>query len=250
MRHSHINKEEQVQQNTIWQRGKGSRQLLVVMCTVAAWTCSRGSPPPTRYYGIFLNSRQDAAWDSSENAERAYANSLAPIPAGSTNDVPFAAGADSFLLALQPDTRHGSFDKRFLALNDTTPSPVLASIKMIKGLEYVNDSVFRRGWIPIALIDVSDSTHGTAIVYPKLKLRGGRSWLFVRHDSTTLEWSASLVRIGHTTPLQDSLAITAALDNLPPAPAARFEWKDHDEIIWGTCAGNCCKVAATKAATQ
>lgn len=224
---------------------------LLALCAVVA-LCSNCSPTPPaahRYYGIYVSDTTESRWDSSETAERAYGNGLGPIPPGSSNDVPFSAGADGVLLALQRSTRHGSDDKRFLALDDTTPSHVLAAISLVKGVEYVTDSVFKAGWIPIALITVSDSTHGDTIVYPKLKLRGGRSWLYVRHG-TGSQWAASLVRIVGTTIYQDSLAITAALDNLPPAPAVRFRWKDNDEIIWGTCGGNCCRVAKTQLATR
>ena len=218
---------------------------LIVLCA----NCSRTLPASNRYYDIYVDGATEAMWDSSEMAEQSYANGLTPIPPGSGNDVPFTAGADSVLLALKPSTRHGSDDKRFLALDDTTPSHVLAAVSLVKGVQYIKDSVFKAGWIPLAIVTVFDSTHGDSIVYPKLKLRGGKSWLFVRHGSGS-EWAASLVRLSGSTIYQDSLAITAGTDTIPPAPAVRFMWKDHDEIIWGTCGGNCCKMAKSKQATQ
>lgn len=216
---------------------------MTFLVSLASWGCASTSAPH-RYYGIYVDGSTEHTWDASEQAEHSYADSLVPIAAGLTNDVPLSSSDTTRLRAIETSTRHGSGDKRFLALNDSTPSHVLAEIKLVKGEEYIKDTAYRAGWIPLAVINVPDSSYGEMIVYPKLILRGGTSWLYVRHVAGST-WAASLVRIVGTAIHQDSLAIEADLDSLPPAPAARFVWKANDDIVWGTCAGNCCKVAKT-----
>lgn len=215
----------------------------VLLCAVAA-VCL-GAERSCYLAQKFLNSDSatEDAWAAGEDSARAYANSIVPIPTGPTNDVPFSAGDTSLLKSIQLSKRHGANDKRFLALSATTPSSILAEITLVKGEEYIKDSIFRAGWYPMAVIKLSDSTHGDSVRYPKLKLRGGTSWVYIRHVSDTT-WAASLVHLAGTAIHQDSLAITAEVDSLRPAPVARFMWSDSDEIIWGTCHKACCKVAA------
>lgn len=231
-------------------RGKahavGQRFAMCAMVTVCLY-CPSGAG--AHNYDIAVADSTQNVWDGGEADEKAYSASIVAIVAGSSNDVPFAPGDTTLLRAIKTSERHGAEDKRFLSQSATVATNVVAQIKLVKGGQFVQDSAYVKGWRPLAVMTLSDSTHGDSILYPKFKARGGTSWLYVRHVSGTL-WAASLVRIVASSIEQDSLAITADLDSLPPAPVARFKWMDNDEIIWGTCAGNCCKVASTKAATQ
>ena len=207
---------------------------------VAAWSCSTtvlAGYPPTQ-----VPAATAATWATNEEAIMEYSGTLHPIAANSTDMVPFAAGDAATLRLLQPDPRHGAADQRFLGLNDSTASKVLAQITLVEGMEYKTNPAFRHGWLPLAILVVPDSSHGDSIVYPKLKLRGGTSWLYVRQDSATSVWGASLVRIVGERIYQDSLMITAQTDSLPPNPEARFVWKPNDDIVWAKCGTNCCKV--------
>lgn len=224
-----------------WRRTTRTFGALTVVL-VASWSCSRSvfaGYPPT-----WVPPATAATWAANEEAIKGYSMTLHPIAADSTDKVPFAAGDTATLSLLHPDPRHGAADKRFLGLNDSTRSNVLAQVTLVEGMEYKTNPAFRHGWLPLAILVVPDSSLGDSIVYPKLKLRGGTSWLFVRQDSVTSVWGASLVRIVGGTIYQDSLMITAQTDSLPPNPEARFVWNPNDDIIWAKCGTNCCKVYA------
>jgi carbonic anhydrase len=121
-------------------------------------------------------------------------------------------------------------------------SGIVAQITLVKGSEYKSDAHFRKGWIPIAIVVVPDSSAAGTVVYPKLKLHGGTSWLYVREESPS-KWDAALVRIAGGKIEQDPLNISVARDdNLEPVIGARFHWEDDDESVWAYCGGNCCKV--------
>jgi hypothetical protein len=111
----------------------------------------------------------------------------------------------------------------------------------VKGSEYKSERDFEKGWLPLAIVVLPDTFPAGTVVYPKLRLRGGTSWIYARESGT--HWAASLVRIVEGKIEQEPLAIsTAADDKLEPIIGARFAWEDADESIWIYCGGKCCKM--------
>ena len=219
-------------------QGIGKLTAIVVLSAGCGGHVLAGDPP------TWVPDSTAATWAVNEASIRTYSATIHPIAPDSTKKVPFVAGDTARLRMLQPDPRHGASDKRFLGLNDSTPSSVLAQITLVEGMEYKTNPAFLHGWLPLAILVVPDSSLGPTVVYPKLSLRGGTSWLYVRHDSATSAWQGSLVRIIGGTIYQDSLIVTAQTDSLPPLPEARFVWKPGDDIIWAKCGTNCCKASA------
>jgi hypothetical protein len=236
-----------------------SRHLLLLAALGAMWSCSRGgtrNPEDSLYaHGrIHVDKETAARWDSGEADIAAQAEKLHPIPADDRNPsiVPFSGDARAMLLALEPSERHGAADKRMLSMlgkdkakrNVFQSSGVVAQITLVKGSEYKSEAHFRKGWLPIAIVVVPDTFPAGAIVYPKLALRGGTSWIFVRELSRS-KWLASIVRLADGKVEQDSLGISVASDDkVEPVIGARFVWEDDDESIWGYCGGGCCRIRA------
>src|SRR6185312_12716160 len=123
--------------------------------------------------------------------------------------------AKAMLLALQSSERHGASDKRMLSMLGENAakrkvfqaSGVVAQVTLVNGSEYKSEAHFRKGWLPIAIVVLPDTFPKGAIVYPKLALRGGTSWIFVREASDS-KWLASLVRIADGKVEQDSLNVS------------------------------------------
>jgi hypothetical protein len=235
------------------------RYLVLLAAVGAIWGCSRGasrSPDDSLYaHGRIRVSKETAArWDSGEADIAAEAEKIRPIPAddGNSSIVPFSGDAQAMLLALRPSERHGATDKRMLSMVGENAarrrifqsSGVVAQVTLVKGSEYKSEAHFREGWLPIAVVVLPDTFPKGAIVYPKLALRGGTSWIFVRELSDS-KWQASLVRLADGKVEQDSLGISVASDDkVEPVIGARFVWEDDDESLWGYCGGACCRIRA------
>jgi hypothetical protein len=234
-------------------RDSARRVVLVVSVCAAAWGCARGGTnnPNELLYAhgrIHVDKETTARWDAGEKDAAAAGDSIKPIQPDDKNPqiVPFEGDAAATLAALKPSERHGATDKRMLSLlteqKTFQGSGIVAQITLVKGSEYKSEAHFRKGWIPIAIIVLPDSSAAGSVVYPKLKLHGGTSWLYVREESPT-KWDAALVRIAGGKIAQDPLSISVARDdNLEPVIGARFHWEDDDESVWAYCGGNCCKV--------
>ena len=205
---------------------------------------------------IHVDKETAARWDAGEAAIAAEGEKLHPIRADDRNSsvVPFSGDARGMLLALQPSERHGATDKRMLSMLGADRSQqkvfqfsgIVAQITLVKGSEYKSEAHFRKGWLPMAIVVLPDTFPAATVVYPKLKLHGGTSWIFVREESRA-KWKASLVRLVDGKVEQDSLGITVASDDaVEPVIGARFVWEDDDESIWGYCAGGCCKIRAAQ----
>lgn len=236
------------------------RRLALLAALGVMWGCSRGdnrNPDDSLYaHGrIHVEKETAARWDSGEAEIAAQAEKLHPIPADDKNPsiVPFTGDAQAMLAALQPSERHGATDKRMLSMLGENAakrkvfqsSGVVAQITLVKGSEYKSEAHFQKGWLPIAIVVLPDTFPAGAVVYPKLQLRGGTSWIFVRELSRS-KWLASLVRIANGKVEQDSLGISVASDDkVEPVIGARFVWEDDDESIWGYCGGGCCKIRST-----
>ena len=202
---------------------------------------------------IHVDEATAARWDSGEADIAAQGEKIHPIPGdGNSSVVPFSGDAKAMLLALQPSERHGASDKRMLSMLGENAakrkvfqsSGIVAQVTLVKGSEYKSEAHFRKGWLPIAIVVLPDTFPAGAVVYPKLELRGGTSWIFVREVSPS-KWLASLVRLTDGKVEQDSLGISVASeDTVEPILGARFVWEDDDESIWGYCGGGCCKIRA------
>jgi hypothetical protein len=203
---------------------------------------------------IHVDKEKAARWDAAEAGIAAEGEKLQPIPADDRNPsiVPFSGDARATLAALKPSERHGATDKRMLSVLDEDRSKrkvfkssgIVAQITLVKGSEYKSEADFRKGWLPMAIVVLPDTFPAGTVVYPKLKLRGGTSWIFVREESQS-KWAASVVRLVDGKVEQDSLGISVAPDDsVEPIIGARFNWEDDDESIWGYCGGNCCKLRA------
>ena len=188
--------------------------------------------------------------------DRRRRRKLQPIPADDRNSsiVPFSGDARATLLALEPSERHGATDKRMLSMLGADRSKqkvfqssgIVAQITLVKGSEYKSEAHFRKGWLPMAIVVLPDTFPAATVAYPKLKLHGGTSWIFVREEAHS-RWKASLVRLVDGKVEQDSLAITVASDDtVEPVIGARFVWENDDESVWGYCAGGCCKIRAAQ----
>ena len=239
------------------------RLVLVATLGTASWGCPHGgtnNPNELLYvHGrIHVDKETAARWDAAEQAVAAEGERIQPIPADvkTPSVVPFTGDSRATLAALKPSERHGATDKRLLSVlsNDRAgkkgfqSSGIVAQITLVKGSEYKSEAHFRKGWLPLAIVVLPDTFPAGTVVYPKLKLHGGTSWIYV-HEEAPSKWEAALVRIVDGKVEQDSLDITVASDDsLEPVIGARFAWEDDDESIWGYCAGNCCKIGTTHAA--
>jgi hypothetical protein len=238
-------------------RETARRVVLVVSLGAGAWGCVRGESnnrDETLYtHGrIHVDKVTADRWEAGEKAATAAGDSIQTIKAddGNPQTVPFGGNASAMLAALEPSDRHGATDKRMLSVlgerKTFQGSGIVAQITLVKGSEYKSEGHFRKGWLPIAIIVLPDSFPASTVVYPKLKLHGGTSWLFVREESPS-KWDAALVRIAGGKIEQDPLSLSVAHDdNLEPVIGARFYWEDDDETIWAYCGGNCCKVVNPK----
>jgi hypothetical protein len=231
---------------------------LIALATVSS-TCSRAGPNQSdeilyAHGRIHVDVGTAARWDANEREIASEGERIKPIPADdkAPSVVPFSADARATLAGLKPSERHGAVDKRILATlgkertstSVAVSSGIIAQIALVKGSEYKSEAHFRKGWLPVAIISVADSATADSIIYPKLKLRGGTSWLYVREESPS-KWKASLVRIVGGKVAQDPLDITVADDDVvEPVIGARFKWEDDDESVWAYCGGKCCRVIA------
>jgi hypothetical protein len=242
--------------STTQARRIAQRLVLVAALGTTALGCPHGgttNPNELLYvHGrIHVDKETAARWDASEREVAAEGDRIKPIPADDKNPqtVPFSGDASAELTSLKLSERHGAGDKRMLStiVGDRSgkkvvqSSGIIAEVTLVKGSEYKSEANFRKGWLPIAIIGVPDSSRGDSVIYPKLGLRGGTSWLYVREESPT-KWDASLVRLVNGRVLQEPLDISVSHDSLEPVIGARFNWEDDDESVWAACAGNCCKV--------
>jgi hypothetical protein len=234
--------------------------LALIAVAAVSWTCARGDsnrPGELLYvHGrIHVDARTAARWDANEREIAAEGERIKPIPADDKTPsvVPFSGNAVATLSALRPSERHGAVDKRILSVlgkdrarsDLVVSSGIIAQVALVKGSEYKSEAHFRKGWLPIAIIVVADSAPADSIIYPKLKLRGGTSWLYVREESQS-KWDASLVRIVNGKVAQDSLDVSVASDDVvEPVIGARFKWENDDESVWAYCGGKCCRVIAS-----
>lgn len=238
-------------------RDSARRVVLVVSLGVSAWGCPRGGTNNRDDFlyahgRIHVDTETAARWDAGEKDAAAAGDSIQPIQPDDKSPltVPFQGDAAATLASLKPSERHGATDKRMLSLlterKTFQGSGIVAQITLVKGSEYKSEGHFRKGWIPIAIIVLPDSSAAGTVVYPKLKLHGGTSWLYVREESPS-KWDAALVRVSGGKIEQDPLNISVAHDdNLEPVIGARFHWEDDDESVWAYCGGNCCKVVNPK----
>jgi hypothetical protein len=232
------------------------RLVLVGALGFTAWGCPHGGTnnPNELLYAhgrIHVDKETAARWEASEREVAAEGERIKPIPADDKNPstVPFSGDARAELTALKLSERHGAGDKRMLSTigversgkKVVQPSGIVAEVTLVKGSEYKSEAHFRKGWLPIAIVSVPDSLSPDSVIYPKLGLRGGTSWIYVREESPS-KWDASLVRLVNGKVLQEPLDIDVSHDSLEPVIGARFKWEDDDESLWAYCGGNCCKV--------
>lgn len=236
-------------------RARTMAQRLVLIATLGtiAWGCAHGGPnnPDELLYvhgRIHVDRETAVRWDASEREVAAEGERIQSIPADDKRPsaVPFPGDARAMLMSLKMSERHGATDKRILSvLGDTKmvqSSGVVAQITLVKGSEYKSEANFRKGWLPVAIVVLPDSSNVGTVAYPKLRLRGGTSWVYVREESPS-KWYASLVRLVEGKVEQEPLGISIASDDsLEPVIGARFNWEDDDESIWAYCAGKCCRV--------
>lgn len=236
------------------------RLVLVGALGFTAWGCPHGGTnnPNELLYAhgrIHVDKETASRWDASEREVAAEGERIKPIPADDKNPqtVPFSGDAPTELKSLKLSERHGAGDKRMLTTlgaerggkKVVQSSGIIAEVTLVKGSEYKSEAHFRKGWLPIAIISVPDSSRGDSVIYPKLGLRGGTSWVYVREESAT-KWDASLVRLVNGRVLQEPLDIDVSTDSLEPVIGARFKWEDDDESVWADCGGKCCKVVVAK----
>ena len=240
-------------------RAREMAQRLVLMAVVGAtaWGCTHGgttNPNELLYvHGRIHVDRETAArWDTNEREVQAEGDRIQSIPADDKNPstVPFSGDARAILTSLKQSERHGSTDKRILSVlgerKQLVSSGVVAQITLVKGTEYKSEAHFLKGWLPVAIVVLPDSSNPDSMAYPKLKLRGGTSWVYVREESPS-KWDASLVRLVNGKVEQEPLPIAIAEgDNVEPVLGARFAWEDNDESVWTYCAGKCCKIGGVK----
>jgi len=237
-------------------RDTARRVVLVVSLGATAWGCPRGASNNRddnlyTHGRIHVDKETVARWDAGEKDASDEGEQIHPIKAddGNPQTVPTKGDAGATLAklaALKPSDRHGATDKRMLSVLSERKtfqgSGIIAQITLVKGSEYKSEGNFRQGWIPVAILVLPDTFPAGMVVYPKLKLHGGTSWLYVREESPS-KWDAALVRIAGGKIEQDPLNISVARDdNLEPVIGARFHWEDDDESVWTYCGGNCCKV--------
>jgi hypothetical protein len=238
--------------------GELAWHLIVLASLGTLWGCSRSANNSDgtlyKHGRIHVDDKKAARWDSAETEIEAQAKKLQPIPpdAGNSSTVPLSAKDTAMLLALAPSERHGATDERMLSVlgRDESgrkifrSSGVVAKITLVKGSEYKSEDHFGAGWLPMAIVVLPDTFPPEAVVYPKLELHRGTSWIFVRKKSQSA-WASALVRIVDGKIEQDSLDISVSADDVvEPVIGARFAWEDNDESIWGYCGGGCCKIRA------
>ncbi len=236
-------------------REMAQRVVLILALGTTAWGCAHGgtnNPNELLYvHGRIHVDRETAVrWDANEREVAAEGERIQSIPADDKypSTVPFSGDARTMLTALKMSERHGATDKRILSVmgdrKRVQSSGIVAQITLVKGSEYKSEANFRKGWLPIAIVVLPDTFPAGAIAYPKLKLRGGTSWVYVREESSS-KWKASLVRLVEGKVEQEPLEISIASDDkLEPVIGARFNWEEDDESIWAYCAGKCCRVTA------
>lgn len=237
-------------------RGRSQRLLIGVVLGSTAWGCAHAGPNNRNellyVHGRIHVDRETAArWEASEREVQAAGDRIQPIGADDKNPstVPFPGDARAALTSLKMSERHGATDKRILSVlgerKAVVSSGVIAQITLVKGIEYKSEGNFRKGWLPLAIVVLPDSA-SSAVLYPKLKLRGGTSWIYVREESSS-KWDAAIVRLVDGRVEQEPLAINIAEgDKLEPVIGARFNWEDDDESIWAYCGGRCCKIGQGK----
>lgn len=238
-------------------RTMAQRLVLIATLSTTAWSCAHGGPnnPNELLYvhgRIHVDRETAARWDASEREVAAEGERIQSISADDKHPsaVPFSGDARAILTSLKMSERHGATDKRILSvLGDNKmvqSSGVVAQITLVKGSEYKSEANFRKGWLPVAIVVLPDSSAAATVAYPKLRLRGGTSWVYVREESPS-KWEASLVRLVDGKVEQEPLGISIATDDaLEPVIGARFNWEDDDESIWAYCAGKCCRVTGAK----
>lgn len=250
---------------TLHTNSKRSRDILRIVLVFAAVSatssgCARpreGNDGTLYTHGrIHVSERTARRWNTNENEVSAVGAKIEPIEAGADSaSVPFGGDGPALLKALQPSERHGAGDKRMLSLlaSDSRggkvfqSSGIVAQITLVKGSEYKSEKAFEKGWLPLAIIVLPDTFPAEKVVYPKLKLHGGTSWLYVREGAED-RWAASLVRIVDGKIEQEPLEIsTASDDKVEPVIGARFNWEDDDESGWAYCGGKCCRFVGAKA---
>jgi len=227
--------------------------LLAVVVTVS-WGCaprSTNGEDGTLYtHGrMHVDSATKVRWDAAEQKVAEAASKIHPIRASdSSSMIPVADLTPESLRALQASDRHGAGDKRLLSVLDTTrgrrivqSSGIVAEVTLVKGNEYKSEEEFKDGWLPLAIVVLPPRATADPVVYPKLKLHGDTSWVFVR-ERKDASWAGSIVRIADGKVEQDPLYVTASSDSLEPVLGARFAWEENDESIWGICGGKCCKL--------
>lgn len=241
---------------------KGSRDIrhlitiTATLCATLSGCAHERSPDGTLYtHGrIAVDPQTAERWDANENDVKAAGDKLQPIASSSDSAaVPFGGDGPAILKSLLPSERHGAGDKRMLSAVSAAPrggrvfqsSGIVAQVTLVKGSEYKSETAFQKGWLPLAIIELPDTFPVGTVVYPKLKLRGGRSWIYAREDGA--HWVASLVRLVDGKIEQEPLAISTATDDkLEPVIGARFAWEDTDESIWVYCGGKCCKMIGSQ----
>jgi hypothetical protein len=240
-------------------RTHGVPRLLVLVAAVGTtlWSCSN---PRTRdrdddlytHGRIHVDTATRARWNAGEESAKVTGDKLVPIPVDRQDSatIPLQPKDTAKLHALKGSERHGANDKRLLSIvgKNSTPqsSGIVAEVTLVMGSEYKGDIDFRRGWIPLAIVALPPRSAADTVVYPKLKLHGDTSWVFVR-ERADKTWSGSLVRIDNGKIRQDSLYVEAVGDDkLEPVIGARFKWEAKDESIWAYCGGKCCKIVASK----
>lgn len=202
--------------------------------------------------GFPVNAQTAARWESSERDVAAEGAKLIPIAVDSKNASRMLLPIDmpARLKSLQPSERHGAGETRLLTVNSTDKtgkvsfqsSGILATVTLVNGSEYKTEADFQKGWVPLAIVVVADTFPSESIVYPKLKLRGGTSWLYAHEDASS-HWSGTLVRMVGDKIEQDIVPLEAmANDKLEPVAGARFLWDVGHEDIWVYCGGKCCKM--------
>jgi hypothetical protein len=233
------------------------RLVLILTLGTTAWGCAHGgtnNPNELLYvHGrIHVDKETSARWDANEREIAAESERIQSIPADDKfpSTVPFTGDVRATLGSLKMSERHGATDKRMLSIlgdrKNFQSSGVVAQITLVKGSEYKSEANFRRGWLPLAIVVLPDTFRAGTVAYPKLGLRGGTSWIYVREESSS-KWEASLVRLVDGKVEQQPLNISIAMDDkVEPVIGARFNWEDDDESIWAYCAGKCCRVTGAK----
>ena len=224
----------------------------------AAGALAIGCTPPPQHGGenglysqgrIHVDDSTKQRWDASEKEVRAAGERLHPIRDGDASTViPVAELSPASLRALEPSERHGAGDKRLLSILDTSTarrvirsSDIIAQITLVKGSEYKSEKDFASGWLPLAIVVLPPRPTGDPVLYPKLKLHGDTSWVFVR-ERKDASWVGAVVRVADGRIEQDPMSVTESSARLTTVLGARLAWEDNDESIWGTCGGRCCKI--------